>query len=581
MIDKELFKLLGKNKKYIFFVVILMVFGLIFNIGITASIVAGIYVAYEKLELINFIYIAIGLVISILGRMAITISTGKLKDRLGREAKTDIRDRAYKKILTLGTRTQGDIKVAGLTQICIEGVEQLDLYYSTYLPQFFYSMIAPFLLFILSLFISWKVGLVLLCCVPLIPLSIVAVSKYAKKVFAKYWGKYISMGDSFLDCIQGLKELKIYKADERYEEKMNQKSEEFRKITMKVLVMQLASTTIMDLVAFGGAGIGIAIAVIEIINNGLSPFLGLFLILIAVEFFLPLRSLGSAFHVAMNGVSAGKKISELLNTPDPVWGNEELKDENIELKNVSFKYQDANKLTLKNINMQFEKGKFVAIVGPSGSGKSTIISLICGQNTPRSGEILVGSKKIQCYSRESYFSKIALVSSNTFIFNDTIRNNFKMVKEDVKDDEIVAALKKVNLEKILEGNGVDNEINEDSTNISGGEKQRLALAINMILPKDIYLFDEATSNIDVDSEMIIMKNIFELSKNHTVILISHRLANVINADKIYFLEHGEIIEKGNHDELLKLNGEYANLYKNQKELENGYKNIQGELDYAK
>lgn len=580
MIDKELFKLLGNNKKYIFFVVFLMILGLLFNIGITASICGGIYILYQNLELINFLYVALGLLISIVGRLIITISTGKIKDKLGRDVKKEIRDKAYKKILSLGTRSQGDIKIAGLSQICIEGVEQLDLYYSTYLPQFFYSMIAPIILFIVNVFISWQVSLVLLCCVPLIPISIIAVSKYAKKVFAKYRGKYISMGDSFLDCIQGLKELKIYKADGIYSQKMYDKSEEFRKITMKVLIMQLASTTIMDLVAFCGAGVGIGLTIYLVVNTHLNPILGLFLILIAVEFFLPLRALGSAFHVAMNGVSAGKKLSELLGIDDVKWGKEQVDSTKVTIKDVSYKYSDSNSLTLKHINMEFEPGKFTAIVGPSGCGKSTIVSLITGENIVTNGEILIGNKPIFTYSRNSYYSKIVLVSSSTYIFNDTIRNNFLIANEDVSDDEIIEAIKKVNLEKILTGNGLENVINEDSTNISGGERQRLALAINLIRPKEIYIFDEATSNIDVESEAIIMENILEISKKHSVILISHRLENVKNADKIYYLEFGEILESGTHQELMKLNGEYSKLYLTQKELENGYKFTDEEVKYA-
>ncbi len=580
MIDKELFKLLGNNKKYIFFVVFLMILGLLFNIGITASICGGIYILYQNLELINFLYVALGLLISIVGRLIITISTGKIKDKLGRDVKKEIRDKAYKKILSLGTRSQGDIKIAGLSQICIEGVEQLDLYYSTYLPQFFYSMLAPIILFIVNVFISWQVSLVLLCCVPLIPISIIAVSKYAKKVFAKYRGKYISMGDSFLDCIQGLKELKIYKADGIYSQKMHDKSEEFRKITMKVLIMQLASTTIMDLVAFCGAGVGIGLTIYLVVNTHLNPILGLFLILIAVEFFLPLRALGSAFHVAMNGVSAGKKLSELLGIDDVKWGKEQVDSTKITIKDVSYKYSDSNSLTLKHINMEFEPGKFTGIVGPSGCGKSTIVSLITGENIVTNGEILIGNKPIFTYSRNSYYSKIVLVSSSTYIFNDTIRNNFLIANEDVSDDEIIEAIKKVNLEKILTGNGLENVINEDSTNISGGERQRLALAINLIRPKEIYIFDEATSNIDVESEAIIMENILEISKKHSVILISHRLENVKNADKIYYLEFGEILESGTHQELMKLNGEYSKLYLTQKELENGYKFTDEEGKYA-
>lgn len=582
MIDKELFKLIGSNKKYIVIVVLLMILGLLFNISITSLICVSLFVAFKNLDPINYLYIGLGFLVAVSGRFLTTFITNKLKDKLGREVKKEIREKAYRKILSLGTRSQGDIKIAGLTQVCLEGIEQLDLYYSTYLPQFFYSMIAPILLFILSSFISWKVSLVLLCCVPLIPLSIIAVSKYAKKVFAKYWGKYISMGDSFLDCIQGLKELKVYNADARYQEKMNTKSEDFRKITMKVLVMQLASTTIMDLVAFGGAGVGIAITIVEAVNQTLNPFFALFLILIAVEFFLPLRSLGSAFHVAMNGVSAGKKIASFLESKEPKWGDEKLNDGNIKLKNVYFKYEDSDKYALKDISMDFKPKEFTAIVGLSGSGKSTIVSLISRQNRITKGEILIGEKNIENYSRESFYSKIAFISSNTYIFNVSIRENFKLANENVSDEEIVAALKEMKLDNLLNlKEGINTIINEDSTNISGGERQRLALAINLTKEKEIYIFDEATSNIDVESEEIIMSTISKIASNHTVILISHRLANVVKADKIYYLENGSILESGNHQELMDQKGAYFTLYSRQKELEEGYKNTTEVLNYAK
>lgn len=582
MIDKELFKLIGSNKKYILIVVLLMILGLVFNISITSLICVSLFVAFKNLDPIYYLYIGLGFLVAVSGRFLTTFITNKLKDKLGREVKKEIREKAYRKILTLGTRSQGDIKIAGLTQVCLEGIEQLDLYYSAYLPQFFYSMIAPILLFILSSFISWKVSLVLLCCVPLIPLSIIAVSKYAEKVFAKYWGKYISMGDSFLDCIQGLKELKVYNVDACYQDKMNAKSEDFRKITMKVLVMQLASTTIMDLVAFGGAGVGIAITIVEAVNQTLNPFFALFLILIAVEFFLPLRALGSAFHVAMNGVSAGKKIASFLESKEPKWGEEKLIDGNIKLKNVYFKYEDSDKYALKDISMDFKPKQFTAIVGSSGSGKSTIVSLISRQNRITKGEILIGEKKIENYSRESFYSKIAFISSNTYIFNASIRENFKLADENVSDEEIVNALKEMKLDNLLNlKEGINTIINEDSTNISGGERQRLVLAINLTKEKEIYIFDEATSNIDVESEEIIMNTISKIASNHTVILISHRLANVVKADKIYYLENGSILENGNHQELMDQKGAYFTLYSTQKELEEGYKNNTEVLNYAK
>ena len=470
-------------------------------------------------------------------------------------------------------RSTDGMSMAGLTQVSMEGIEQLDLYYSTYLPQFFFSMLAPIILFCICVGIDWRTSLVLLACVPLIPLSIVAVSKYAKKVFAKYWGKYTSMGDGFLDSVQGLKELKIFKADGARHKKMNKSAEEFRKITMKVLVMQLASTTIMDLVAYGGAGAGIALVVVGLVNGYLAPTSALFLVLVAVEFFLPLRSLGSAFHVAMNGASAGKKIISLLNTPDPVWGEDEVEGTELKLNGVTCSY-DGKREVLKNVSMTFPERGMTAIVGESGCGKSTVVNMLIGAYRPKAGNVTVGGDPLENVSRKAYYSRLACVSYNTYIFNDSVRSNFELAKKNVSDDEIWTALKRVNLCEFIEENGgLDKVITEDAANVSGGQKQRLALAVNLVADKDIYIFDEATSNIDIESEGIIMDNIKSMSKSKSVIVISHRLANVVPADNIYYMEEGQVKESGSHAQLMRANGGYAQLYTAQKALEEGYMGV--------
>lgn len=573
MIDKELLKLLGGNKKYIFYTVGFMVLGMLANLTITASICHTVYLLMQNVNPDAYITPAICALFGIIVRYTASRITGNLKDLLGRKAKKDLREKTYNKIVRLGVRSTDGMSIAGLTQVAMEGIEQLDLYYSSYIPQFFYAMLAPIILFGVTVGIDWRVALVLLCCVPLIPISIIAVSKYAKKIFAKYWGKYTSMGDSFLDSVQGLRELKIFRADDAQHIKMNENAEEFRKITMKVLVMQLASGTIMDMVAYGGAGVGIAFAVTGIVSRGLSPVAALFLILVAVDFFLPLRAFGSAFHVAMNGASAGRKILSLLNQPDPVWGEETPDSTELKLDNVTFSY-DGERDVLKNVDMTFGENGMTAIVGESGCGKSTVINLLFGALRPKNGTITAGGKFLESLSRESYYSKLAVVSYNTYIFNTTVRENFKLAKNDATDEEIFAALEKVNLKQfIIDNGGLDKEITEDANNISGGQKQRLALAVNLVADKDIYIFDEATSNIDIESEAIIMRNIKALSEKKSVIVISHRLENVVPADLIYYMENGEIKESGIHAELIEKQGGYAALYTAQKQLENGYAEV--------
>ena len=342
---------------------------------------------------------------------------------------------------------------------------------------------------------------------------------------------------------------------------------------MKVLVMQLASTTIMDLVAYGGAGAGIALSVVGLMNGRLAPAAALFLVLVAVEFFLPLRALGSAFHIAMNGASAGKQIISLLNQPDPVWGKEEVTGTQLKLENVTFSY-DGRRDVLKNVSMTFPEKGMTAIVGESGCGKSTVVSILIGAYRPKAGDVTVGGQPLEGVTRESYYVHIASVSYNTYIFNDSVRANFELAKKNVSDEEIWNALEKVNLAGFIrENGGLDKVIAEDANNVSGGQKQRLALAVNLVANKDIYVFDEATSNIDIESEAIIMRNIKAMSAEKSVIVISHRLANVVPADNIYFMEDGEVKESGSHAELMNAHGGYAKLYTAQKELEEGYQDV--------
>ena len=574
MIDKQLLRLLGSSRKYIFFTVASMAVGLLANLSITSGICWAISLLAAGTEASAYIAPAICGAVGIAVRYAAGRTTGYLKDLLGRKAKKDLREKTYDKIVRIGVRSTDGMSIAGLTQVAMEGIEQLDLYYSSYIPQFFFAMLAPLILFGVTAGIDAKVAVVLLCCVPLIPVSIIAVSKYAKKIFAKYWGKYTSMGDSFLDSVQGLRELKIFRADAARHEKMNQNAEEFRKITMKVLVMQLASTTIMDIVAYGGAGVGIAIAVSDAANSAITPVAALFLILVAVDFFLPLRAFGSAFHIAMNGASAGRKILSLLEQPDPVWGGETLAESGLKLDNITFSY-DGSRDILKNVSMDLPSSGMTAIVGESGCGKSTVVGLLTGALRPVSGRVTAGGKELETLSREAYYSKLAVVSCNTYVFNTTVRENFMLAKKDVTDGEMMSALEKVNLaDFIRENGGLDREITEDAANISGGQKQRLALAVNLVADKDIYIFDEATSNIDIESEAVIMQNIKSLSERKNVVVISHRLENIVPADRIYYMENGEVRECGTHAELMDRHGGYAALYTAQKKLENGYTEVE-------
>ena len=576
MFDKRLLALLGRDKKYVWSIVACNLLTTVMNLVIAFSIcltVNNLILGVRDISAYKGAFLAAG--VAVLARFILSLINGNNAAWLGSNAKEMLRSRIYEKTARLGVRETDDLSLASLTQVAIEGVEQLDLYYSTYIPQFFYSVSSPFILFALLMFVSKPSAIILLCCVPLIPVSIIGVSRYAKKIFAKYWGQYTKMGDAFLDHISGMKELKIFGADQLYHELMNGEAEEFRKITMKVLTMQLASTTIMDLVAYGGAGLGIGIAVltntsIHPIFSMTTPALVLFIVLVAVDFFLPLRALGSAFHVSMNGATAGKKILTLLDTQEPVWGTSSPDSFDLAMEHVGFSYKDGRGM-LKDITLSAHPGSLTAVVGASGSGKSTIISLLSGLRECREGTVFVGSIPIRSLSRDAYYRHMAVVSCNTYLFGDTIRNNFRMAKPDITDIEIMKYLHDVDLADFLQRNGGLNLLlKESAVNLSGGQRQRLALAVNLAADKEIYCFDEITSNIDAESEAIIVKNIYKLAKTKTVLMVSHRLKNFVDAGNIFVLDGGRIAESGTHGELLTAGGLYSQLFSEQLTLEEGY-----------
>ncbi|MDR2822333.1 MAG: ATP-binding cassette domain-containing protein [Acholeplasmatales bacterium] len=558
MIDKELFKLIKKKFKYIILSAIDNFINLFLNIGFIGLICLVLYNSYEGFfEKNNLLYVFILLIIIL--RFILQLLNGYFKNKITEYLKKDLRNELYRKLLTISIDSREEIGLAGLTQLASDGIEQLSLYYTSYLPTFFLAISAPIVLFGICISLDLLTGILLLVAVPIIPMSIIFMSKFAKKIFAKYWNKYITLGDSFLDSLHGFLELKSFDATSSRNLKMNEEAEEFRHITMKVLVMQLFSLTVMDLVAYGGAAIGITTSIYSKIGQ-VNPFGALFLILIAIEFFLPLRAFGSAFHVAMNGATAGRKILGILKEDDIKWGDKPFTSGDIVLKDLSFSY-NSEKNVLQDLNISFPQNSIISIVGESGTGKSTLIKLILGEVIPSSGNISINGTSIRDISETSLYENISVVSEKTYIFNDSIRNNFILVNKNVTESEMIESLKKVKLNEIVsEKGGLDYVINEDSSNFSGGEKQRLALAFNLTKKKEIYIFDEATSNVDVLSEEIIMKNIYLLSKNSIVILITHRIYNATKSNLIYVLKNNKVEEFGTHSELLSKHGEYYSLH---------------------
>ena len=485
------------------------------------------------------------------------------------EVKKVLRQKMYKKLTRMGASYSEKVSTSEVLQVFVEGVDQLELYFGKYLPQFFFAMLAPITLFAVLVFVSWKASVVLLICVPLIPLSIVAVQKIAKRLLSKYWGVYTNLGDTFLENIQGLTTLKVYQADERKNVEMNEKAEEFRRITMKVLTMQLNSVSVMDIVAYAGSAVGVVIAIIQVKNGTITLPQAFLIIMLAADFFLPLRLLGSFFHVAMNGMAASDKLFKLLDTKEDEHGTEipENLDGDIEIKDLSFSY-DGEKTVLNDISATFKKHELISIVGKSGCGKSTLASLLCGTTKGYSGSITIGDVEIKDIDEKTLMNNITAVNFNSYIFAGTVRENMLIADKSASDEKMIEALKMVNLWSFLsEQDGLDTKLNQQGSNFSGGQRQRLAIARALLHNTPIYVFDEVTSNIDAESENDIMTVIHNMAKIKTVILISHRLENVVGSDKILLLDKGKIEESGTHSELMSLNKKYKLMYSTQAELE--------------
>ena len=568
MIKTKLIKLLADSKKYIVYNIFWQWAALISQIIIVyiiANIIAKLPAPLNYMD-----------VVKLLAALAVRFVSDRLASMASYRASVDVkrvlREKIFDKLLRLGSSYNEQIATSQVVQLATEGVEQLETYFGKYIPQLFYSLLAPVTLFAVLAFVSVKAATVLLICVPLIPVSIVAVQKFAKKLLNKYWGIYTELGDSFLENLQGLTTLKIYKADEMKAVQMDEEAQRFRNVTMKVLTMQLNSTSVMDIMAYGGAATGMVVAVSEYYTGNIDAAGAVMIVFLAAEFFLPLRLLGSFFHIAMNGMAASDRIFELLDMHED--DNSETAvingaDEGIEIdiSNLSFSY-DGERNVLENISFELKNGSFVSLVGESGCGKSTIAGILMKRVTGWKGSVTVNGQDIRNISDIDIMKNITLVSHDSYLFKGTVRDNLMMGSPMASDDMMTAALKRVNLADFVESEGgLDMQLNERASNLSGGQKQRLAMARALLKDSGVYIFDEATSNIDIESEEMIMSVIRELAKTKSVLLISHRLANVVNSDDIYMLKDGVIVESGTHDELIANKKAYADMYENQMKLE--------------
>ena len=576
MINKRLIALIEESKKYIGLTVLYQWIALLANIVFMYSLarmIEALFMDYFVLEE-QLVFIALCL-IAIVIRYFCKLAQHKTSFCAAKRVKKTLREKIYQKLLEFGPSYKNSYATSEIVQLAVEGVDQLETYFAQYLPQFFYAALAPLTLFLTLLFISPVVGIVLLIFVPLIPMTIVLIQKFAKKLLSKYWGQYTQLGDTFLENLQGLTTAKIYKADGFKHKQMNEEAEHFRRITMKVLTMQLNSITVMDVVAFGGSALGTILAIQQVNDHLLFMWQGVFIILISAEFFLPMRLLGSYFHIAMNGMAASDKIFDLLDMPVREQGTKTVPESSdLTLRNVSFSY-DGEKPVLVNVSFGMRANSLNALVGESGCGKSTIAALLTGKLRSYSGDVLFGNTSLSDISDQNLLQNVTYIGHQAHLFMGSVRSNLAMGNPEATEEQLWHALEQVNLAEFVKSlGGLDAPVAEKGSNLSGGQRQRLALARALLHNSQMYIFDEATSNIDVESEDVIMQQVHQLAQTKMVLVISHRLVNVKNADQIVVMQHGRVVGSGTHQELLATNDEYKRMTRAQTELENYVKGVE-------
>lgn len=484
-------------------------------------------------------------------------------------AKQRVRTLVYDKLVRMGPSYRETVATSEATQLCVEGVEQLEAYFGNYLPQLFYSLIASVTLFFCLAPLCTPAAVVLLCCVPLIPISLMAVMKIAKRIMGDYWHSYTDLGALFLESIQGLTTLKVFGADEGRHRRMNEEAEKFRKATMRLLTMQLNSVIVMDIFAFAGAAAGIVV-MLNSYASGTVTFAGAFaFVFLAADFFIPLRTLGSFFHTATGGMAAAERMYRIIDAPEPACGTQAVTctSVGIECRNVSYSY-DGTRTVLQNADFTARPGGFVGITGASGSGKSTLAGILTGANLSYTGSVTIGSIDLLDISAESLRDTVTYVGFRSFLFAGTVRSNLLMARPQANDEELWDALSRCRIDDFVRRNGgLDAPVSAEGTNLSGGQRQRLAMARALLHDTPVYIFDEATSNIDADSEAAIIDAVAELARTKTVVMVSHRLAALRGCDKVYVFEAGRVVQTGTHEELAGQDGPYARLWARQAELE--------------
>lgn len=563
MFNKKLFNELKSEKLQILKLLIIKILQMTTNVAmiflIGKSIEALISSSFSGSKFILFMLLIMGLNIFLI-KIEASISY-KASYRI----KNNLRERLMKKVFSFKMEYGSKISISEVINLGVEGIEQLNLFYSALLPQLLFALIGPIILFCILSFLNFKIAIIMLLLIPLIPIAIMMVQKLAKKVVKTYWKSYTNLSEVFIDFLYGLTSLEVFNADEDYNDLLNEKAEDFRVKTMKLLMMQLNNITVLDLISYAGSALGIILSIYYYYKGQLSVFAAFSFILLSQEFFLPLRRLGALFHVAMNGITAANSLFEILEIESIEDFKNLIQDEkvDVEVKNLSFSY--GGKEILKDLNMKIKSNKITAIVGESGCGKSTLAKLVGGFERNYDGDILYNG--LSEISNDSLNENIMLVDNNPYFFKESLRYNLKMANKNADDDKLIEVLEEVGLYSYFKNiGGLDSILESAGNNLSGGQKQRLAIGRALLKEPKILILDESISNIDKESEDLILNLIQKLKEKMTIILITHRLNTVLQADYIYYLDNKKIAEEGSFEEISK--GElFSGIYRYQRELE--------------
>lgn len=569
MIDKRLLRYFSESKKAIAKVVGLKFLLLVLNSLATGLMVYALRLFFTESAWQKPLSFAVaGSLIIYLLRFVVAKKEVRLAYGASASVKEKMRTRLFQKLMGFGVYYKERLRSAEAVQIIGEGIDQLEIYFSAYLPQFFYSMIAPIFLFFVIGSMSWTVAIVLLIGVPLIPLAIALIQTFAKKTFAKYWTEYTDVGDEFLENLQGLTTLKIYGTDPYRHRQMEKSAESFRVQTMRVLTMQLNSIIVMDLVAYGGAAIALVVCLKACMAGRLDFFDALFILLLSADYFLPMRQLGSFFHIAMNGMAAADRMFDLLALEEEEDGTLSMAAaDELTAKNLSLSY-DGEKNALDQLSFDVKGPQLVGIVGPSGSGKSTLAAVLSKQLKGYTGSLAFSNAELSQTKEKSLLDHVTYLGAESYLMGGSVGELLAMANPRASEEAMWDSLDRVNLKDYFAGEaGLDTMIQSGGSNLSGGQRQRLSLAMALLHDTPIYIFDEVTSNIDVESEEKIVGEIRALAETRLVLFISHRLANVKDAGRLLVLNQGHLVEEGRHEELLEKGGMYGDLWKTQAELE--------------